>query len=435
MRSKIVIVAAAVVSMVLTAGMAAADQVQEQLRLMEQRMAEMEDRLQATSDELSTAKATVNEQQGLLTEAGLVDEDDKGVRSAVGDFMALFDVSGVAAASFNYRIVESDIDSNDDGTIANGGLTGGNSYFTKPNSNTFQVDQIWLTVDKTPTEDSRGGAHFEFVTGATADAQGGSGVDQPYLYTGYASYLAPIGNGIQVDLGRLATPLGAEVLQTNGTWFATIGNVFALQPVTHTGVSFSTDIVDGVGFTFGVVNEVYSDTFTSVDNDKAYYGQFQFGGEKWGLNVGGIIGDDDANAATACTGCDTLTSVVDVTATADPTENLSLWANFDWAHTNGEDIAGHGDSLGFSVAGRMGLTETMGIASRFEYVWAEDTLIGATDDGEVISLTTTLDKTLAENLVTRLELRWDHSLEDNAATFAGDDEDQLVAMWQMFYEF
>ena len=59
MRSNLITVVTAVASIVLTAGVATADQVQEQLRLMEQRMAEMEDRLQATSDELSHAQATV----------------------------------------------------------------------------------------------------------------------------------------------------------------------------------------------------------------------------------------------------------------------------------------------------------------------------------------------------------------------------------------
>ena len=56
MRSKLIIVATVVASLVLASQMAAADPVQEQFRLMEQRMAEMEDRLQATSDELRSAK-------------------------------------------------------------------------------------------------------------------------------------------------------------------------------------------------------------------------------------------------------------------------------------------------------------------------------------------------------------------------------------------
>ena len=93
MRSKLIIVATVVASLVLASQMAAADQVQEQFRLMEQRMAEMEDRLQATSAELQTAKATVDEQQGLLSEAGLIEEDGDGIRSSVGNFLEQVDIS------------------------------------------------------------------------------------------------------------------------------------------------------------------------------------------------------------------------------------------------------------------------------------------------------------------------------------------------------
>lgn len=436
MRSKLITVVTAVASIVLVTQVAAADQVQEQLRLMEQRMAEMEDRLQATSDELRTAKDTVSEQQDLLTDAGLIDEDgDSGLRSRVGSFFDMVDISGVVAAGFNYRLEESSIDT-DDGA----GLPGGNPYFKNPDANTFTFDQFWVSLDKTPTEESRGGFHAELFTGqvATGQAQGDSNdVGNPYLYSAYVSYLAPIGNGIQIDAGRLATPLGAEVVQTNGNYFITQGAVFGLQPVTHTGVSFSTQITDEVGFIFGVVNEVYSDTFTSSDNDKAYYGQFQFAGDSWGINVGGIIGDDSANGA--CSGAECQTSVVDVTMTADPTENLSLWANFDWAHSGGEDFAGNGDTFGVSVAGRLGVTEKAGIATRFEYINTQQSIAGTNDNPELITLTGTGDYELADGLVTRLEVRWDHSLDSDDLAFnggaTGGQASNVTALWQMYYEF
>ena len=159
MRSKLIIVATVVASLVLASQMAAADPVQEQLRLMEQRMAEMEDRLQATSDELRTAKAVVDEQQGLLSDAGLVDESDSGLRSGVSDFIEMIDVSGVIAASYNHRVVDSD---------NNGDLAGGNLLFRHPDADTFALDQFWFTMDKPVNEESRGGFHVEFVAGQTA---------------------------------------------------------------------------------------------------------------------------------------------------------------------------------------------------------------------------------------------------------------------------
>ena len=189
MRSNLITVVTAVASVVLVASVASADQVQEQFRLMEQRMAEMEDRLEATSADLRTARATVDEQQSLLSDAGLVELEEAGLRSSVGSFFESVDVSGVAAASYNHRLIKAD-DPN-----------GGNALFKNPNANTFQVDQIWLTLDKAPTEESRAGFHAEFATGASATVQGdgGGGDGVPYLYSGYVSYLAPVLDGVQVD--------------------------------------------------------------------------------------------------------------------------------------------------------------------------------------------------------------------------------------------
>ena len=433
MRSKLIIVATIAASLLFVPFVASADQVQEQLRLMEQRMAEMEDRLQATSVELQSAKATVDQQQGLLTDAGLIAAADSGLRSGVGSFFEMVDVSGVAAASYNHRLIKVD-DPN-----------GGNTLFNYPNANTFQLDQVWLTIDKAATEESRGGFHAEFATGATSAVQGSSNVNDgvPYLYSGYVSYLAPVGNGLQVDLGRLGTVLGAEVVQTNENFNITQGAVFALQPVTYDGVSLATSITDEISVTAGVVNDVYSDTGVSSDNNKAYFGQVSYAGDAFGLNVGGIIGDSDAGP---CGGAgpqnDCVTSVVDVVLTLDPTDNISLWLNYDWLHVDGADNgAADGNAHGIAAAGRVGLTDTLGFATRIEYVITGNSLTGLADDSELFTITGTLDKTLAEGLVTRVELRYDTFLDDNGTGFTlngnamGTNDEQLVALWQMYYQF
>jgi len=440
MRSNLITVVTAVASIVLTAGVATADQVQEQLRLMEQRMAEMEDRLQATSDELSHAQATVDEQQGLLSDAGLY--DDEGLRSGVGSFFDMVDISGVAAASYNHRLIKAS------------DTVGGNELFKNPNANTFQVDQIWLTMDKAPTEESRGGFHVEFATGTSSASQGSTNQNsgQPYLYSGYVSYLAPVGNGVQVDLGRLGTVLGAEVVQTNGNWNITQGAVFGLQPVTYNGASLSTALTDEISVVAGVVNDVYSDTDISADNEKAFFGQVSYAGDSFGLNVGAIGGNADAtqcgNAPTgmaAVRNFECNVSIVDVVLSADPTDALSVWFNYDWKHVNGSGGGGqgHGDTHGISGAGRLALSDDMGFAARVEYIVEEDTVSGVAgaDDSELLTLTGTIDKALAESLVGRLELRYDTRLDDNDGGFAangdadGTNNDALVALVQMYYEF
>ena len=428
------------------AGVSTADDVQEQIRLMEQRMTEMEERLQTASDELRTARATVDEQQTKLSDAGLLDGDE-GLRSGASSFFEQVDISGVAAASFNYRLLESEnfgnlaTPSNATGAIGNGG------YTKNANSNTFQVDQIWLTMDKVPTEESRAGFHAEFVTGESNWGSNVTNDSTPHLFSGYVSYLAPVGRGVRIDLGRLVTVLGPEAVQTNLNDFITQGALFSQQPGTYTGVQLSTNLTDEIGLTAGIVNDVYDDTMVSTDNDKAYFAQLTYTGDIYGLKVGAIYGEDQS----ICNGAGCESSLIDVVLTGNPSENLRLWINYDWRHTSGEDTlrnpftgqSVHGDAHGVSVAGRLALADDMGIASRVEYIRAEDTLTAADDDIELFTLTGTFDKTLAEGLVTRLELRWDTYLQGDGIIYAfnqrtdggATNNDQLVALWQIYYEF
>lgn len=446
MRSNLMTLAMVVASMVLAAQMGAADDsVQEQLRLMQQRMAEMEDRLESTSDELRSAKATVDQQQDMLSDAGLIDGDDRGARSGAGSFFEMVDVGGVVAASYNYRF----IDRGDNDGIgapgpppANAGATN-DSFFTHRNADTFQIDQVWLTLDKAPTEESRGGFHADYIWGETAQIQGGSR-NSGLLYTGYVSYLAPIGNGVQFDAGKLATTLGAEVLQANQNFNISNGVVFQnLQPFTHTGVTASTQLADGVGLVVGVVNEVFSDTNISVDRDKAGIAQLQFAGEKWGLNVGAIVGQNPLSARCDASESDCNSSVFDITATIDPTDDFSAWLNFDWVRDFGSDVK-NGDKFGIAGAARLAVTDKTGISGRAEYleqeantlaVFAADGVTPISDDRKLVTLTGTVDHTLAEGLKLRGEVRWDKELKSDAVAFTSGNDDQLVGLVEMYYEF
>jgi Putative beta-barrel porin-2, OmpL-like. bbp2 len=437
MRSIMITAAAVVAGIFLVAPMATADEVQEQLRLMEQRMAEMEDRLQATSEELDTAKTTVAEQQSVLTDAGLA-ADDSGVRSGVGDFMKQVDISGVVAASYNYRF----LDSGDDNS--QGGVAGS---FRHPDANTFALDQLWMTIDKPVTEESRAGFHADYIWGKTAASQGGGSDydDSGYLYTGYVSYLAPLGDGVEVNAGRLATPLGAEVIQTNQNFNITQGLVFGLQPVNHVGIQAATPLTDNLGLTVGFVNDVYTSNNFDLENNKAFYGQLSLSGDMYGLNVGAIVGQDST------LGCpdaddDCYTSVFDIVMSMDPTDDLSLWLNFDWVRTFGDRTA-DGDAYAFSAAGRYAITDKTGFASRVEYVRATQSYTGGSLS-KIMSLTGTVDHALTDDLKVRFEARWDHILDNETIAFANGEngpsnggsplssrDSQVVGLAEIYYEF
>lgn len=444
MRSKLITAILGSASLIVAplSAFAASD---EQIRLLEQRMAEMEDRLEATSAELNEEKKQNREQRTLLESAGLVEEGDEGIRSRVGSFFQMVDLTGVVASSYNYRFIDGGDNDAGNGSPPGPGGAINDPFFTHKNGDSFQLDQLWLTLDKAPTEESRAGFHADIVFGETAQQQalsvgsGDAGRDSGLLYTGYVSYLAPIGNGVRFDAGKLATTLGAEVLQTNVNLNVTEGVVFQkLQPFTHTGIAMTTALSDSLSLVTGVVNEVYRDTNVSFDRDKAGIAQIKFAGDGFGLNVGAIVGQDPTAPRCDSTEDDCNTSVFDVVATFAPTDNFSAWVNFDWVRYFGQDVK-DADKFGIATAGRLGITDDTGIGARFEYLTQEANALAGpiSDDQEYITVTGTLDHALTEGLVVRGELRYDRELEKDARAFITNsgDRDSLAAIAQMYYAF
>ena len=76
----------AVAGLLVAPQLAAADDVQEQLELMQERMGQLEDQIQVQSDELEDAQKKVEDQQGLIESAGLGEEQaSSGLSSFLQD--------------------------------------------------------------------------------------------------------------------------------------------------------------------------------------------------------------------------------------------------------------------------------------------------------------------------------------------------------------
>jgi putative OmpL-like beta-barrel porin-2 len=101
-------------------------------------------------------------------------------------------------------------------------FTNSNQFFN-PYSNQFGLNMIELVMDKAPDASaSRTGYHVALGFGSAMNAINGSdpaglGFAQ-YLKEGYFSYLAPVGKGLQVDVGKFVTPAGAEVIESKDNW-------------------------------------------------------------------------------------------------------------------------------------------------------------------------------------------------------------------------
>jgi len=103
--------------------------------------------------------------------------------------------------------------------------TSGLRFFDGP-TNGFGFNMAELILDKAPdatSSESRLGYHVAAGYGQAAKVVNGS--DGPftdgsnfYLKEAYVDYLAPIGKGLTITVGKFVTPIGAEVIETNANW-------------------------------------------------------------------------------------------------------------------------------------------------------------------------------------------------------------------------
>jgi Putative beta-barrel porin-2, OmpL-like. bbp2 len=143
-------------------------------------------------------------------------------------------------------------------------------YSTKPDGdapyrnfdtrhNQFRVNMAQLWLAKAPTASSRAGYKIKVSGGpATTMVQslepGASSILQN-IEEGFASYLAPLGKGLQFDVGKFVTQHGAEVIEAKDNWNYSRSLLFALAiPYYHSGVRATYAPNDKISFMGDIVN-------------------------------------------------------------------------------------------------------------------------------------------------------------------------------------
>jgi hypothetical protein len=329
MRSRWTILAAVAATCWVAPRLAAAEDVEEQLRRMSERMAQMEQqlevtnqRLEATSEELESSKERVAQQQAVIQE---IDAEREG-SSALSKFLSETEFSGAVAASYSYNfntLNDSAVGRNAYSTVTGENLgVLGLTAVSHQNSNNFQVDQLYFRMQKTPTPESRGGWGATVMYGPMADLIAGRSADVscvatdadgddvvqfselscsrddddvngdlPFLWEAYASYLFDIGSGVTFLLGRYSTPLGGETPLVDQNFNVTRGLLWALQPVTHTGGYIAGKFGEDLSWQLGASNG-YGNTMSDTDDEPTFVGSTAYTAETLGFRVTGIYGGD-----------------------------------------------------------------------------------------------------------------------------------------------
>lgn len=463
MRSKWTILAAAAATLWVAPQLAAAgEDVEAQIKQMNERMAQMEQQLEAQNEELEASKQRVEQQQAVIQDL----DEDRQASSGLSKFLSETEFSGVMAASYTYNFKNfSSSAVGENGSSTTGGENGSLFGIVAPhhqNSNNFQVDQLAFRMKKQATPESRAAWGASIAFGSSADVLVGRSDDNTGDFTNlveaYAGYLFDVGSGVKLVGGRYMTPVGAESFFVNENYNVTRGLLWTLQPVNHTGAYLGGDCECGLSWQLGAANG-YGNSMADTDTQPTFVGSVGYRADTVGLRLNGVYGGsiDDlvsglgsfglvgtgASAglvppytATPAFGFESGSGrnsdkigLLDAVLTWDPSDSLSMWADFSYWWTSG---TGNGPSnglkdlniWGIAGAGRYAITEATGFSLRYEYLSFSEFGQGASStDAELMSLTGTLDHHLTDNLVVSAEGRWDRGrIEDGPSRiFLVDD--------------
>ncbi|MDJ0786827.1 MAG: outer membrane beta-barrel protein [Myxococcota bacterium] len=405
------LVAMLAVSLLATAASADDADVAATLEAMQQRLLQLEDKLEATEHRLDSANQQIEAQQTLIDESGIA----TGTSSGLSDFIDTIEIGGWVAASYLYNT--RDPDGRDQGGFNTGGVP---AYPFHPDSNSFSLDQLWFEIERPITEESRAGFRADLVYGKTAgllsgDFGAGDGLsgNDFEMYQAYIQYLAPIGEGVTFQFGKFATLIGAEVAQANANFNITRGHVYNLfQPITHTGILASTDI-GPIAASFGVVNETRSFPAADIDlnSNKAILWSLGWADEDRGLgfSFNGTYGASDSGQGFDTPAGDKETILDFILSYDHPSERFSGYINADWLRSESSVAGTAGDITGYGIAaaGRMAITDRAGFALRAEWVDLENDLRNS--DVQIYGITGTVDYALTSKLTIKAELRYDNS--------------------------
>jgi len=311
----------------------------------------------------------------------------------------------------------------------------------------FNLDVIQLRIDKPLDEqDWAAGYRADFWFGPDANVLGtsstGINTSDFGIRQAYVALRAPVGTGLDFKMGVFDSIIGYESIESGNNPNFTRSYGHTIEPQTMTGLLASYRFCDCFSASAGV-----ADTWNSTINDRPFapvnsgvpaYGPqteaesykaymasvaltapdsmgFLSGSTLYGGFVNGFA---DTTLAALSAKPITVTSYYVGATVATPVTGLRAGASFDYldVHPANND--------NYSVAGYLSYqaTEKLSFHGRVEYykdkLGGGETLlwgpVGGPGKAEVLALTGTVQYDLWKNVITRLELRWDHSLLDNA---------------------
>jgi hypothetical protein len=358
------------------------------------------------------------------------------VENHVGTALASTTLSGYVDTTANWNV--------GDGA----GPIPGRSFDGANKSDGFNLNVVNMTLQGTSGGDSewKSGYKAEMLFGTDANLYGSSSVvgennSDFAIKQSYVEVGAPIGNGITFKLGVFDTLIGYEVFGSRDNPHYSRAYSYFIEPFAQTGVLATYPINDSVTFSAAVantwntvINARPTDSPQRISEDqKTYLGALAFTApEELGFMKG-------ANLTMAISdGLDSSEAVADITSlyiggsTPTPLEALRVGFAFDYRRLTPSLSTDRQHVKDATLYASLQATEKFSIHARSEWVKGDAGSWGSIktetgDDEEFYGLTLTGQYDIWENVLSRIEARYDVDLGKGPDAFNNPPQDSTTS--------
>lgn len=298
----------------------------------------------------------------------------------------------------------------------------------------FNLDVVSLTLDK-PLDESQwaAGYHVDLWFGPDANtfASQSSGTTADLaIKQAYVALRTPFGNGLEWKVGVFDSVIGYESHDSSKDPNYSRSYAVSIEPHTHTGVLGSYQFNPSFGMSFGIANTLGPQINSRANPPKAesyksYMASLAVTApDDWGFISGstfyaGFVNGWNSNFGTNSGSQFNLYGGVTLNT---PVKKLKVGAAYDYA-TLTDDAAPGGsqpEQNAWAITGYASyeLTEKLSGHFRLEYTETDANIYGtgsllADGKSRLFGMTGTLQYDLWANVISRLELIWDHQAGDN----------------------
>jgi hypothetical protein len=326
-------------------------------------------------------------------------------------------------------------------------------------SDGFNLNAVALTLEKPLDEEQwAAGYRFDMMFGPDANTFGSSsvigGASDFAIRQAYVALRVPMGNGLDFKFGVFDSIIGYESTDAGNNPNYTRSYGHTIEPSTHTGLLLSYQFTEMFSGQVGIANTVgpaainYRATSGSTGNAlfppgsnaksesyKTYMAALALSApDSMGFLAGstlyaGVVNGFNGSAAGTGTGLNQTHWYFGSTFNT-PVKNVKAGLSFDYVHV-GDQSTTVANTIGsadaYAVAGYLSIqaSEKLSFHFREEYFWwdvgtAENAAILAAGGiaTQVFASTATAQYDLWKNVMSRLEVRWDHAA-DSAQVYGG----------------